>query len=96
MHAPQALTVKTIRLTRVALILDLAAGWKIFRKLWRHPCSRVTHDENAFQRQRRTSPGVHEGKGNSLSGSNIVRWQRSRVAETQAEARTKTRTCTFQ
>ncbi len=58
MHAPQALTVKPIRLTRVALILDLAAGWKIFRKFWRHP-----------------SPGVHEGKGNSLSGSNIVRWQ---------------------
>jgi hypothetical protein len=49
MHAPQALTVKPIRLTRVALILDLAAGWKIFRKFWRHPCSRVTHDENAFQ-----------------------------------------------
>ena len=49
MHAPQALTVKPIRLTRVALILDLAAGWKIFRKFWRHPCIRVTHDENAFQ-----------------------------------------------
>ena len=39
----QALTVKSIRLTCVALILDLAAGGKIFRKFWRHPCSSVTH-----------------------------------------------------